>query len=100
MRYSKTLPIISQEDFLNKARIVRGFTSSNGKRYMVDSVEGDEMNLIRLDAEWDGIWTMDLREVYYAYCELEDFQTKSFKNYVPRCHSPARGLLLHLGLLY
>jgi hypothetical protein len=42
---------------------------------------------------------MNLKEVYRAYKELEDFAMVNFKPYVNRRHSPARGLLLHLGLL-
>jgi hypothetical protein len=42
---------------------------------------------------------MDLLKVYEAYHELDHFDTEAFRAYVPRRHSPARGLLLHLELL-
>jgi hypothetical protein len=45
------------------------------------------------------IWNMDLKKVHQAYKELKDFKTKNFAPYVPRRHSPALGLLLHVGLL-
>ncbi len=45
------------------------------------------------------IWKMDLKGVYQAYQELNDYKTINFKPYVPRTHSPALGLLIHLKLL-
>ena len=98
-RFHKVKPLVSLKDFLEKAKTVESFTSSNGRRYSVDSVIDDEMFFWRLDADENTIWKMDLKNLYRAYQELEDFATINFKPYVPITHSPARGLLLHLGML-
>ncbi len=98
-KYSKTKPTISLADFLEKARKVKSFTSSNGKRYVVQRIENDAMFFLRLDAKSEKEWSMNLKEVYRAYKELEDFSTVNFKPFVPIIHSPARGLLLHLAML-
>ena len=86
-------------DFLERAYCVDGFTSLTGTRYAVERVFDNTMSIVRLDANRDYLWDMDLEKVYEAYVELEDFSTTNFKHYLPRRHSPARGLLLHLGLL-
>lgn len=57
------------------------------------------MLFIRLDAESEEEWSMNLKEAYRAYKELEDFTTVKFKPFVPIIHSLAKGLLLSLGLL-
>ena len=97
--YHKTKPIVTLNDFLAKAKTIKQFTSSSGKRYLVTSIEGDIMHFIRLDANEDFDWQMNLKNVYTAYLELEDFATINFKPFVPITHSPARGLLIHLGML-
>ena len=98
-KFYRVKPLVSLNDFLEKAKAVESFTSSNGRRYSVDSVIDDEMFFYRLDANENTIWKMDLKNLYRAYQELEDFATINFKPYVPITHSPARGLLLHLGML-
>lgn len=97
--YKKVKPIISFSDFKEKAIKISSFTSSTGKRYKVKSIFGNEMYFLRLDTKSDLEWSMNLEEVYRAYKELDDFATNNFKPYVPITHSPARGLLIHLGLL-
>lgn len=97
--FQKVKPLISLSAFLDKARNVKSFTSSNGRRYEVQRIENDEMYFLRLDAKSEEEWSMDLKKVYRAYKELEDFATINFKPFVPITHSPARGLLLHLGML-
>jgi hypothetical protein len=97
--YQKIKPLISLPEFLDKARRVKTFTSSRGKRYEVQRFENDELFFIRLDAKSKKEWSMNLKEVYRAYEALEDFATVNFKPFVPIIHSPARGLLLHLGML-
>jgi hypothetical protein len=42
---------------------------------------------------------MNLKKVYRAYKELEDFATVNLKPFVPIMQSPARGLLFHLEML-
>lgn len=42
---------------------------------------------------------MDLKQVYNANVELNNFATKSFRAYVHITHSPALGLLLTVGIL-
>lgn len=98
-KFQKVKPIIPISEFLEKARKGKSFTSSNGRRYEVQKIENDEMYFIRLDAKTEQEWCMNLKEVYRAYIELEDFATVNFKPFVPITHSPARGLLLHLGIL-
>jgi hypothetical protein len=97
--FSKILPVISQADFLSRAGQVKSFTSSNGKRYEVQNVVDNIMSFKRLDAKSLQVWTMDLKQLYKAYIELNDFVTENFRPYVPITHSPARGLLIHLRLL-
>ncbi|MCU0350560.1 MAG: hypothetical protein MUF43_06995 [Flavobacterium sp.] len=98
-KFQKVKPIFTLSEFLNNARKVKSFTSSNGRRYEVQRIENEEMFFLRLDAKSEEEWSMNLKEVYRAYKELEDFATVNFKPYVNRRHSPARGLLLHLGML-
>ena len=86
-------------DFLERAYNVDGFTSLTGRRYAVDDVFENTMSIVRLDADRDYLWDIDLEKVYEAYVELDDFATANFKRYLPLRHAPARGLLLHLGLL-
>jgi hypothetical protein len=97
--YQKTNPTVSISDFLERVNIVKGFTSSRGQRYKVLKIENGEMFFLRLDAKGNKEWQMNLKNVYLAYKELEDYSTINFKPYVPITHSPARGLLLHLGML-
>ena len=98
-KFHKTKPIVSLSDFLQKATLVKNFASSSGKKYQVTKIENCEMFFKRLDANAEYEWQMNMQKVHQAYIELDDFVTKNFKPYVPITHSPARGLLLHLGLL-
>lgn len=98
-KFQKTEQIISFSDFLSKAENIKLFRSSNGKRYQVTKIENNIMWFLRLDAKADKPWDLDLKSVYQAYLELDNFDTKNFQPYVNRRHSPARGLLLELGLL-
>ena len=97
--FKKVKPIVSLSEFLDNARKVKSFTSSNGRRYEVQRIENEEMFFLRLDAKSEEEWSMNLKEVYRAYKELEDFATVNFKPFVPITHSPARGLLLYLRLI-
>lgn len=97
--FQKVKPIVPLSEFLDRARKVKSFTSSNGRRYEVQRIQNDEMFFLRLDAKSAEEWSMNLKGVYRAYQELEDFATVNFKPFVPITHSPARGLLLHLGML-
>jgi hypothetical protein len=99
MQFERTAPKVTLEHFLRKAERVSHFTSSNGKRYKVVRLDNNIMTFQRLDAKKENEWDIDLRAVYQAYLELDNFDTVSFKPFVPRRHSPARGLLLHLGML-
>lgn len=98
-KFQKTTPHFTLSAFLAKAHKVNRFNSSTGREYKVTRIENDEMYFIRLDAKSEKEWSMNLKEVYRAYQELEDFATVNFKPFVPITHSPARGLLLHLGML-
>lgn len=57
------------------------------------------MHFTLLGAISDQEWSMNWQEVNRVNKELDDFATINFKPYVPITHSPARGLLIHLGLL-
>jgi len=98
-KFQKTEPIISLSEFLDNARKVKSFTSSNGRRYGVQRIENEELFFLRLDAKSEEECSMNLKKVYRAYKELEDFATVNFKPFVPITHSHARGLLLHLRML-
>ncbi len=98
--YHKTKLVVSLNEFLSNARTVKFFISSGGKRYKVSKVDNnDEMFFKRIDADQDLDWSFNLNDVFKAYINLNDFATKNFKPFVPIRHSPARGLLLHLGML-
>lgn len=99
-KFQKKKPIISESDFLEKASKIKSFKSSNGRRYQVQRIENNDMFFLRLDAKSEKQWRMNLKEVYRAYKELEDFATINFKPFVPITHSPARGLLIFLDLIY
>src|SRR5690606_7901074 len=99
MKVTKVYPILSLEDFLEKVTKVESFTSIRGKRYKVKNINQNIMSFVRLDANPAFDWDLDLYEVYKAYVELDEFYTTQFKNYVPRKHSPAMGILLHLGMI-
>ena len=99
MRFIRQEPTFTLEKFLAEAVKVGKFTSSTGKKYEVKYVKDDIMHFIRKDADAEQDWSFDLKDVYKAYIKLEKFDTIAFKKFVPRKHSPARGLLLHLKLL-
>ncbi len=95
--YIKTNPNIKYLSFFNLAKEVKFFASLTGKEYEVIHIEGSKLSFVRISTNKP--WKMDLNGVYQAYLELTDFKTINFKPYVKRTHSPALGLLLHLGLL-
>jgi len=98
MQYRKNLPLIDYPTFLAKVKELENFTSARGSRYEVDGIVEEILFFRRMDAggtEWD----LDLKKTYKAYLELETFETKDFRSYVARRHSPARGLLLALELI-
>lgn len=95
--YTKTKPDIRFIEFIQLASPVVSFNSIEGNEYVVQSLKGTTMFFKRETTQQ--IWDMDLKQVHKAYIELKDFKTKNFEKYVPRRHSPALGLLLHLKLL-
>lgn len=95
--YAKTHPDINFIDFVKMVAPVAAFNSLEGEGYTVKAIEGTVMKLIRKQTGKN--WSMDLRGVHKAYKELKDFKTENFRPYVPFTHSPALGLLLHVGLL-
>ncbi|WP_437372223.1 hypothetical protein [Maribacter litoralis] len=95
--YKKTNPNITFIEFIQKVGPVVSFNSKEGEEYVVQKLHGSTMLFKRQSTKI--VWDMDLKQVHKAYLELKDFETKNFKNYVPRKHSPALGLLLHLKLL-
>jgi hypothetical protein len=99
MPYQKTLPLVSYPEFMDMVSKETHYTSSSGKRYQVSGIIDEVLFIVRLDANINTDWDIDLKMLYQAYSELDDFATKNFRPYVPRRHSPARGLLLRLGLI-
>jgi hypothetical protein len=99
MPYQKTLPLVSYLEFLDMVSKETHHTSSSGKRYHVSGIMDEVLFIVRLDACTDMDWDIDLKKLYQAYRELDDFATENFRPYVPRRYSPARGLLLRLGLI-
>jgi|GEM_PF-1174413 len=97
--FQKVISVIPLSEFLDKASKVKSFISSNGRRFEVQRIENSEMFFLRLDAKSEEEWSMNLKNVYRAYKVYEDFATINFKPFVPITHSPARGLLLHLGMV-
>jgi hypothetical protein len=97
MKYTKTKPQISYQDFFNSVKSIETFNSLTEMQYDVIGINGSLMNFLRRSSGEK--WKMDLKGVYKAYLGLKDFKTANFKPFVPRTHSPALGLLLHLGLL-
>ena len=99
-RYIKSNKIIDEKDFLQAAKKIKSFSSSSGKKYVVTDVKGDVISFKRLNSKNpDEDWPLDLKRVFEAFQNLNDFRTENFMKYVPIRHSPARGLLIHLGLL-
>lgn len=100
MPYTKTNSAISIQEFLKKVSSVKSFSSTSGKRYQVIKYDDQSLKFLRLDGKKpDMEWSLNLPKLYQAYQELNDFSTENFRPFVPIHHSPARGLLLHLGLL-
>lgn len=97
MNYIKTNPTITYQEFYNLANQINTFKSLTGKGYIVQSITADVTKFIRFSTEEE--WAMKLKGVNNAYIKLTDFKTANFKHYVPRTHSPALGLWLHLKLL-
>jgi hypothetical protein len=95
--HKKTQPNISFVEFMKLVKPVAAFTSVGGRPYLVKELTGNTMIFERKTT--GEIWDMDLKKVHQAYKELKEFKTKNFAPYVPRRHSPALGLLLHVGLL-
>ena len=95
--YKKTKPEISFLEFIKLVGPVANFNSLEGEEYVVTKLQGSVIHFIRKSSGKP--WDMDLRDVLRAYKELKEFKTENFRPYVPLTHSPALGLLLHLGLL-
>ncbi|MFI5452867.1 hypothetical protein ACHMWN_12000 [Pedobacter sp. UC225_61] len=95
--YTKTHPAISFAEFRALVIPLKGFKSLTGKEYAVLGIQENEMHFIRKSTNKK--WSMNLESVHHAYLALTDFKTENFRPYVPRTHSPALGLLLHLDLL-
>lgn len=95
--YKKSNPEISYKEFIELVSPIKIFKSLRGHEYVVKNIQGDKLNFVRKSTGKK--WNMDLIQALKAYKEITDFRTENFRTYVPRRHSPALGLLLHLGLL-
>jgi hypothetical protein len=100
MHFSKVLPIVPFSKFMVQAARVREFAGQAGTAYSVDRIEGNTLCFRRLHAKnKERIQRLDLRELYRALRELDDFATKNFRDFIPGTHSPGRAFLVHLGLI-
>lgn len=61
--FQKVKSIIPLSEFLDKARKVKSFTSSNCRRYEVQRIENDEMFFLRLNAKSEEEWSVNLKNV-------------------------------------
>ena len=87
--FKKLIPIVPLAEFLYKARKVKSFNISNGRRYQVQRIENDELFFLRLDAKTEEEYSINLKDNYRTYQELEDFATIKFKPSDPITNSPA-----------
>lgn len=99
MHFKKLIPVVSYDYFVSQVRQVNSFTSATGRRYAVQDFENGILCFIREDAKNNRMEMLDIAKAYEAYKHLTDFKTEHFRPFVPRQHAPARGLLLHLGLI-
>ncbi|MFD0767301.1 hypothetical protein ACFQZI_20780 [Mucilaginibacter lutimaris] len=100
MNFKKSQPIIPFKDFKKLILQSKEFESvPKQKKYKVTRIDNDIIHFIRLDADPSSDWSFDIKDIYNAYINLDNYTTSSFKNYVPRKHSPARGILSHLKLI-
>ena len=67
-----------------------------GREYRIIKFDETVLHFERLSTK--KYWSMELKDIFRAYQELEDFKTINFKPYVRRTHS-ALGILLTLSLL-
>ncbi|PXY44728.1 hypothetical protein [Flavobacterium hydrophilum] len=97
MRYQKSNPEITFEEFLNLCKTLKSFKSLRLREYEVK--DWSQTKLIFERKSTEKLWEMEMKDVYKAYVELQSFKTSDFKPYLNRTYSPALGLLLNLGLL-
>lgn len=93
----KSLTGYTFANFKRKAKSLITFSSPEGTMYKVTDVAGDQLTYLRpgkLKAE-----PLDLRKVYEAYKQIEDYTTDAFKPFINGQQSPARALLLELKLI-
>lgn len=92
--FHKTIPTVALSDFLKKASAVKSFSSFRGQSYKVIKIDNGEMFFLCLDTKSNEEWSMNLKEIYTTYIDLENF-----KNYDLITHSLVRGLIQHLKML-
>jgi hypothetical protein len=80
MKYIKSSKKINEEEFLLKAKKIKSFSSSLGKKYVVTHIKDDDISFKRADAKNpDKEWSFDLKKVFEAFENLSDFKTESFR---------------------
>jgi hypothetical protein len=99
MPFQKIFPVISYTEFLERVSKESQFTSSRGRRYLITGLIDEVLFFDRLDSARDVEWDINLQKLYDAYITLQSYKTEEFKDFIPRRHSPGRGLLLRLGLI-
>ncbi len=98
MSFQKIRPVISYTEFLQAIKEIKDFASTRGKLYAADGIMDEMLYFQRLNAQITDD-AIDLKALYRAYVELDDYHTENFRPYVPRKHSPGRALLLRLQLI-
>jgi hypothetical protein len=92
--------IVPLEDFLSMAKDLEYFQGTGEMLYEVIGSEGDELIFISADGKKGPLQGMDLRKIYQAYHELQDFSSVNVSKYIaPRWHSAAKGLLIQCQML-
>jgi len=100
MRFIKKSATVSYDKFFRFIGKLTEFKSSGNKRYHVETIDKDIMHFKRLDAQRNHkLYKIDLKALYKAYVELNDYKTDEFRPYVGSNRSPGRGILLSAGLI-
>ena len=84
---------ISKDEFVKRLRNVHSATSVNGAKYA--SIKTTENTCESTGKPF----TINLDRLYTAYCELENIDTATLKNYVNRVQSPSLAILIKANLV-
>ncbi len=95
----KSGPLVQLDDFLIRAKELEYFQGAGETLYEVIGSEEDELIFVAVKGKRK-LQGIDLREVYNAYVELNEFTSNKIGRYVaPRNFAVAKGLLLQCKML-